>query len=173
MLHWSPWTCKNAHTDTQVRVIRSHRVSHVLHHWVIHLECIHVYKAFPTWTQANQSASTSHCQIYQFTGRLQTGKYWDMVSVVDWICVKAWCSGGVCFFLFYFTGWESLSETVAKTEWWDVLRQQWWLYRIHTHTWAYAHINIAARACGRRIYAWGHSLVHAWTYKCMWICGHT
>lgn len=83
--------------------------------------------------------------------------------------VQRGCLG---FLKFYFTGWESLSETVAKTEWWDVWRQQWWLYRIHTHTWAYAHINIAARACGRQIYAWGHSLVHAWMYKCMWMQTH-
>lgn len=45
---------------------------------VIHLECIHVYKAFPIWTEANQSDPASLCQIYQFTGRLQTGKYWDI-----------------------------------------------------------------------------------------------
>lgn len=159
----------DTHTHTQVRVIRSRRVSAALHHWVIHLEWIHVYKAFPTWTKANPSASTSHGQIYQLTN-------WKILGHVIscWLNMCKSSGAAVVFGFFSFTGWESLFETAPETEWWDVLRQRWWLYCVPTHTWAHAHINIAARAwaCGRTVWTWGHSLVHAWTHEYMWICRH-
>lgn len=83
--------CLSIFTDilTQIRVIRSHHVSDSLHLWVIHLECVHVHKAFPACPGANQSASTSLCHICQFKGRLHT-------EYVSWMnsskrVMQQWC----------------------------------------------------------------------------------
>lgn len=58
-------------THTKVSVIRLQHVSEALHHRAIHLESIHLHKAFPAWTEADRSTATP--QIYQFKGRIPTG----------------------------------------------------------------------------------------------------
>ena len=87
--------------------------------------------------------SLPHWPVYRQMSNWQSPA---MVSVGDWMCAGAWCSGGGSgfFFKFLFNGRESLCTAVVETK---LFGNSGAHTTAQSHTLAFAHIlNIAARA---------------------------